>query len=404
VRADGVIIVPARDGVPLLLFHVSCFTPYHPHPMPDSPPKTIFLAGGGTGGHLYPGIAVAESLRQKSPDVKCVFLCTTREIDRVILDPTGFEFAVQPIERPVRSISGLLKFWKSWGQTKDLVRQKIKDRSPAAVVGLGGYAAGVAVKLASAQKVPTVLINPDVIPGKANHYLMKRTAAVCCQFEETRQHVSPSRRERLVITGCPIRKEITTAPPKSEAAQRLGLDPLLSTLTVTGASQGAQTINEAVPQALAQTKMQGWQVLHLSGRNNADSVREAYRSINVPARVIDFTPAMADVWAATDLTVSRAGASTCAELTTCGIPSILMPYPFHKDQHQRLNAKVLQDAGAAVLLDDLRDAKQNAARLLPLIEPLLHDSTKRKAMAESAKKLGKPGAADAVADVILGLI
>jgi UDP-N-acetylglucosamine--N-acetylmuramyl-(pentapeptide) pyrophosphoryl-undecaprenol N-acetylglucosamine transferase len=367
--------------------------------------KTVFLAGGGTGGHLYPGIAVAESLRQKRPEVHCLFLCTTREIDRVILEPTGFEFLEQPIERPVRSITGLLKFWKSWGQTKDLVRQKLKERTPAAAVGLGGYAAGVAVKLAAAQKVPTILINPDVIPGKANHYLMKHTAAVCCQFEETRNHVPPKHRDRLKTTGCPIRKDFTAMPPRSEAAARLGLDPLLSTLTITGASQGAQTINEAIPATLARAKsIQGWQVLHLSGRNNADAVRDAYRAINVPARVIDFTPAMADVWATTDLTVSRAGASTCAELTACGVPSILMPYPFHKDQHQRLNAKVLQDAGAAVLLDDLRDAKQNAAKLLPILEPLLYDADKRKSMSQAATKLGKPQAADAVADVILGLI
>jgi UDP-N-acetylglucosamine--N-acetylmuramyl-(pentapeptide) pyrophosphoryl-undecaprenol N-acetylglucosamine transferase len=372
--------------------------------MPDQPTRTIFLAGGGTGGHLYPGIAVAEALRDKRPDVKCLFLCTTREIDRVILEPTGFDFIEQPIERPVRSISGLLKFWKSWGQTKDLVRQAIKDRSPAAVVGLGGYAAGVGVKLATAQKVPTVLINPDVIPGKSNYYLMKRSAAVCCQFEQTRQHVSTGRNEKLVVTGCPIRRDFTAMPPHAEAAGRLGLDPLLSTLTITGASQGAQTINEAVPHTLSQLNMQGWQVLHLSGRNNADAVRESYRSVNVPARVIDFTPAMADVWSATDLTISRAGASTCAELTACGVPSILMPYPFHKDQHQRFNAKVLEDGGAAVLLDDLRDAKQNATRLRPVLELLLHDSGRRKSMAESARKQGKPHAAHAVADVILGLI
>src|SRR5687767_15748663 len=103
--------------------------------MSDAATKTIIMAGGGTGGHLYPGIAVAESLRAKRPDVRCLFLCTTREIDRVILEPTGFEFAEQPIERPVRSITGLLKFWKSWGQTKDLVRQKLKERTPAAAVG-----------------------------------------------------------------------------------------------------------------------------------------------------------------------------------------------------------------------------------------------------------------------------
>src|SRR3954463_2310621 len=125
--------------------------------MSDSQPKTIFMAGGGTGGHLYPGIAVAESLRRIDPDVKCVFLCTTREIDRVILEPTGFEFIPQPIERPHRSIGGLLKFWKSWRETKELVRRTIKDRQPAAVVGLGGYAAGVSVRLAGSQGIPTAL-------------------------------------------------------------------------------------------------------------------------------------------------------------------------------------------------------------------------------------------------------
>src|SRR3954468_23620989 len=144
--------------------------------MPDSQPKTIFMAGGGTGGHLYPGIAVAESLRQIDPDVKCVFLCPTREIDKVILEPTGFEFIPQPIERPHRSVGGLLKFWRSWRETKELVRKTLRERPPAAVVGLGGYAAGVGVRLAADQKIPTALINPDVIPGKANQYLMKHAA------------------------------------------------------------------------------------------------------------------------------------------------------------------------------------------------------------------------------------
>src|SRR5687767_14516388 len=103
--------------------------------------QTIFLAGGGTGGHLYPGIAVAQSLRKKNPAIKPIFLCTTREIDRVILEPSGFEFIAQPIVPPVTTIGGLLKFWKSWRDTKDLVRQKLKEHQPAAVLGLGGYAA-----------------------------------------------------------------------------------------------------------------------------------------------------------------------------------------------------------------------------------------------------------------------
>jgi len=136
----------------------------------------------------------------------------------------------------------------------------------------------------------------------------------------------------------------------------------------------------------------------------SEVVRDLYRARELPARVIDFTPAMADIWAVTDLTVSRSGASTCAELTACGVPSVLMPYPFHKDQHQRLNAKVLADAGAAVLLDDLRDAKKNAEALQPVLAPLIHDADRRKTMAAAARNLGKPDAADTVARVIQGLV
>jgi UDP-N-acetylglucosamine--N-acetylmuramyl-(pentapeptide) pyrophosphoryl-undecaprenol N-acetylglucosamine transferase len=372
--------------------------------MVESGSKTIFFAGGGTGGHLYPGIAVAEALRKIAPEIRCLFLCTTREIDRVILEPAGFEFIEQPIERPSRSIGGLLKFWKSWRETKELARKSIKERSPAVVVGLGGYAAGAAVRVAQGAKIPTALINPDVIPGKANYYLMKPAAAVCCQFKETEQHVSTSRRANLIVTGCPIRSDFLAIPSRAQAAANLGLDPSLKTLTITGASQGAATINEALPLVMAQIQSQGWQILHLSGRSHSDKVREAYAAVNVPARVIDFTPAMADVWAATDLAVSRSGASTCAELTACGIPSVLMPYPFHRDQHQRFNAKVLADGGAAVLLDDLRDAKQNAEKLKPILEPLIRDEAKRNAMAAAAKTMGRPHAAEAVAKVVIGFV
>lgn len=372
--------------------------------MPESTHKKLILfAGGGTGGHLYPGIAVAEELRTLSPETHCLFLCTPREIDRVILEPTGFEFIEQPIERPTRSVGGLLRFWKSWRETKELVRKVLKERAPDSVVGLGGYAAGVAVKLAGAANIPAALINPDVIPGKANQYLMKHAAAVCCQFEQTTKHVSSSKRPKLRFTGCPIRRNIVDLPPKAEAAARLGLNPLLNTLMVTGASQGAQTVNDAVTSTLATMNLQGWQVLHLSGRAHAEGVRESYRKISVPARVVDFTPAMADVWAVTDLAISRSGASSCAELTACGIASILMPYPFHKDQHQRLNAKVLADAGAAILIDDERDAGKNTVKLKPALELLLFDSGRRGAMSAAARLLGKPEAAKAVAEVVLGL-
>jgi UDP-N-acetylglucosamine--N-acetylmuramyl-(pentapeptide) pyrophosphoryl-undecaprenol N-acetylglucosamine transferase len=374
--------------------------------MPDS--MTILFAGGGTGGHLYPGIAVAQALVRLASTVKPVFLCTTREIDRIILEPTGFEFIPQPIVPPVKTISGLLKFWRSWRQTKDLVKSMLPGKSPAAALGLGGYAAGVAIREAAEKKIPCALINPDVIPGKANQFLMKSAREVYCQFEATAEHVAGSQRYKLKVTGCPIRADMQALPDRAEAARRLGLDSNLRTLVITGASLGARTVNEAVLALVEKLDFGGWQILHLSGREQADQVREGYRTltdkgIKVPTKVVDFTPAMADVWASADLAICRAGASSCAELTACGVPSILLPYPYHKDMHQRANAKVLADAGAAVLVDDEKDRQKNAQTLAPILQPLLHDCAKRQAMADSASKLGKPDAADRVAHMLLEL-
>lgn len=362
--------------------------------------KTILLAGGGTGGHLYPGIAVAEALREVAPELKPVFLCTGREIDRVILEPTGFEFIPQPIVPWKKSIGGTLRFARHFGQTWEMVRKVLKERKPAAVIGLGGYAAGLAVKLAARKKIATAIINPDVIPGEANRLLMRQATVVCCQFEQTADHVDGSQREKLKVTGCPIRADIRQLPPRQEAAGRLGLDPRLNTLVVTGASLGAQTINEAVLTMLEGVTLRGWQILHLSGRDHAPAVRAGYRDLSTPAVVIDFTPAMADIWSVADIAISRSGASSCAELTACGVPSLLFPYPYHKDMHQRANAKVLADAGAAVLLDDEKDRKKNAEKLRAAVESLLYDADRRRAMSDATRALGKPEAAANVARLI----
>ncbi len=364
---------------------------------------TILLAGGGTGGHLYPGIAVAEALREIAPEMKPVFLCTTREIDRVILEPTGFEFIPQPVIPWKKSISGTLRFAKALRETWDVVRRIIRERKPGAVLGLGGYAAGLAVRMAAGKKVPTALLNPDVIPGEANQLLMKRAGVVCCQFVQTAEHVEASLRGKLKVTGCPIRGDIRHLPPRDQAAARLGLDPAVNTLVVTGASLGAQTVNEGVLSMLGEITLRGWQILHLSGRDHAAAVRAGYREIDTPAVIIDFTPAMADVWAVADLAISRSGASSCAELTACGVPSILLPYPYHRDMHQRANAKVLAEAGAAVLVDDEKDARLNAQKLRPVIEPLLYDVDKRRAMSQAARHLGKSDAAGNVAQLVIEL-
>lgn len=376
-----------------------------------SEPITLFFAGGGSGGHLYPGIAVAEALRERLPEARPLFLCTQREIDRTILTAAGFEFIPQPIVPPRRSMGGLLRFWRAWRQTQDQVKQLMKDRPPAAVLGLGGYAAGVAVRAASKRKIPTAIVNPDVIPGKANHFLFNYVEKVFCQFDATREHATPAQQSKLITTGCPIRSDITHLPPREAAMKRLGLDPVLQTLVVTGASQGAVTVNDAVLESWKQmktnaagAKLQGWQILHLSGKDNAEKVRAEYRELEVPAIVLDFTPAMGDVWAVADLAISRAGASSCAELLACAVPSILMPYPFHKDDHQTANAKALEAQGAAVVIADRKDRAKNAEALRPLLESLLYDATRRTAMRASARKAAPQNAAIAVADAMVEMV
>jgi UDP-N-acetylglucosamine--N-acetylmuramyl-(pentapeptide) pyrophosphoryl-undecaprenol N-acetylglucosamine transferase len=368
--------------------------------MPEA--VTIILAGGGTGGHLYPGIAVAEALREVFPAAKPLFLCTTRDIDRTILAPSGFEFITQPIVPP--RLVDVLRFFLTYRETRELVQRVLQERKPAVVVGLGGYAAGVAVKFAARAKIPSAILNPDVIPGKANQYLMRYSRVICCQFPDVQQRIPAEYRDRVKITGCPIRKDIRALPPRPEAAARLRIDPQLHTLVVTGASQGAATVNDAMLTLAGTIPLGGWQVLHLAGKKHAQPVRDGYREKNVPAQVIDFTPDMADIWSVADLALSRSGASSCAELTACGVPSILMPYPFHKDLHQRANAQVLAAAGAAVLVDDEKDRRKNADKLRPILQSLLQDAPRRQQMSQAAKKLGRPAAAEAVAAAIRDLL
>jgi UDP-N-acetylglucosamine:LPS N-acetylglucosamine transferase len=224
--------------------------------------------------------------------------------------------------------------------------------------------------------------------------------------------VPPHQREKIQVTGCPIRDDILRLAEardldvnagRAEARQRLGLDKSLHTLVITGASLGAKTINDAVLEMLKGVTLRGWQILHLAGRDHGDAVRAGYRELNLAARVIDFTADMAEIWAVADLAISRSGASSCAELTACGVPSILMPYPFHKDLHQRANAKVLADAGAAILVDDEKDRRRNADKLRPALESVLYDAPERQAMAAAARKLGHPDAATLVAQVVTAL-
>ncbi len=357
--------------------------------------RVFVFAGGGTGGHLYPGIAVAESLRELDARARPVFLTTNRPLDRQLLSPTGFEQVEQAVRPFTLHPLRLPGFWLTWRKSVAAARELIRRRRAVAVLGLGGYAAGPAVVAASQLGVPAAILNPDAIPGRANRYLGKLTKLVVLQWDSTRRHFGPE--VHCETFGCPIRRQFVEADRL--AGRRLfGLDPERPLLVVTGASQGAHTVNTTLMEVWPKLhkRWPDWQVLHLTGDADAAIVEQAYARSGVAGRVLAFTHEMALALSAADLVVSRAGASTLAELTALGKPSILMPYPFHRDRHQHANAGELVARGAAELVEDYRDGVRNAPGLAMALErALAHESLGR--MASAAKEMGFPGAARGVA-------
>lgn len=365
---------------------------------------TYIFAGGGTGGHIAPALAVAEQVRQLRPEADVLIACTEREIDRRMLEPSGYAFVPQPVRPIPRSPLRWPRFYLTWRRSLRFARDLLAERRPAAVLGLGGFAAGPAVRVAAERGLPTALLNPDAIPGKANRYLARRVGTIFTQFEVTTGHFGEEG-DKCRPVGCPIRADLLGVERRG-AVEGLGLDPARRTLVVMGGSLGAQTINEAALSnvTLLAARSARWQVLHISGPGKAGEAREAYEAADVPHVVMEFCDTMGLVYAAADLVIGRAGANTIAELMATGTPAVLLPYPFHRDQHQRHNAAAMVDAGAAVLVEDQVDPAGNAAVVRDALEPLLTDVGHLERMAAAAHSLARPNAARAVAEWLVGVV
>ena len=364
-------------------------------------PPIVAFAGGGTGGHLYPALAIADELCRRRPDIRCVFFGTHRPIDQRILDGTGYELVRQNLPRirfaPWHWPGMLSRYW----QTKRLCRARLKIDRPLVVVGTGSLSSVLAVREARHAGLLTVILNPDAIPGRANRHLAPYADVVFAQWEETVDLMPRSTAVR--VTGCAIRPQFGCVDPAA-GIEHFGLDGDRRTLLVTGASQGARTVNEAVLANLDYLESQeDWQFLHLTGELDFEQVRDAYRGRRIRARVLSYTERMAEAIAVADLVISRAGASTLAELTAMGRPSILMPYPFHKDMHQLANARCLERTSAARVVRDAIDPGSNGPALRQILEHLMNDPKGRAAMAGAARRMGRPDAATEIANRIVEL-
>ncbi len=363
--------------------------------------RRILLAGGGTGGHLYPGLALVEAIRGERPETAFAFATTRRPIDRDVLAGTGCPLTPLPA-RPFRLAPWTWPaFLASLARCGHRIRRRFLEFEPEVVVGLGGFGSYVPVRVAQDEGIATVVLNPDIVPGRANRRAGREADLVCCQFRETLEHFPE---DRVRLTGCPIRPSLLAAS-RAEAIAALGLDPDRRTLLVTGASSGARSVNRAVLSALRERGLpDGWQVLHLTGHLDHRPAAHAHEELGTPGLVKAYEPRMGLAYAAADLAVARAGGSTIAELLAAGVATIYLPYPHHRDQHQMQQARAAEMSGAAVVVRDRPEAPKITARELgDALEGLLDDELWRARMEQHAREAARPGAAGEVAAAVLDL-
>jgi UDP-N-acetylglucosamine--N-acetylmuramyl-(pentapeptide) pyrophosphoryl-undecaprenol N-acetylglucosamine transferase len=355
---------------------------------------------------LYPGLAVAERLAQLLPDSKIVFACSNRPIDRRILDPLPYPVVPQPVRPIPRGPRGWGKFILTWVRSNLQAREIIRDLRPVAVLGLGGFAAAPLVRAAAKEGIPTGLLNPDAVPGRANRFLAKRVDVIFTQFDGTRDAFPPPLQEKIRCVGCPVRGGFSGAG-RDEGVRHFALREDRKTLLVLGGSLGAESINAAIA-ALAgdlDELEEDWQLLHITGPEKG---RTPILSPTCPLKRIqtcclEYCDRMDLAYAAADMVLSRAGAGTVAELAAASTPAVLLPYPHHRDQHQHLNALALTDPGAALLVGDSIDPTANAEALRAVLLPLLRDSVRLEDMHRAARTVVTPDAAGEVASWLAGM-
>lgn len=362
-------------------------------------PGVFLFAGGGSGGHISPGLAIAERLAELDSTARSSFLCSDRDVDRTMLEEAGVAYESLPGSPFGLGPATLLRFVRNFARSRRAAETVIRREGVGAVVALGGFVAAPVVAAAGRLRVPVTLVNLDAPPGKANRWIARQSRHVVSALEIPGR---PDFAQRIV--GMPVRRKAIAPGPPPECRERLALDPKLPTLLVTGASQGARSINRLLL-TLADSDadaFDAWQVCHLSGPGDCRALREAYARAGIRARVEPFVHDMGVAWGAADLAVSRAGASSVAEAWHNAVPSIFMPYPYHRDRHQQRNAAPMAATGGAVIQIDHRDAQRNVAAAGRMLRELLHDAPRRREMKDCLRSQPATDGAMAVARLLLG--
>jgi UDP-N-acetylglucosamine--N-acetylmuramyl-(pentapeptide) pyrophosphoryl-undecaprenol N-acetylglucosamine transferase len=383
-------------------------------------PLRVVIAGGGTGGHLYPGISVAREIRRRYPDAIVTFAGTSRGIESRVVPREGFELdvlrsagvkAVSPAAL-TRAISLLpLSAVDAW--------RILSRRKPDVVIGVGGYSSGPVMLLAALRRMPTLLLEQNAVPGLTNRILAPTVAAAAITFESTASYFG----RRAFVAGNPVRPEFFRAqhrevshgePGESGHSEhgeishgehgsgRTAAQSEPPRILIFGGSQGAHAINMAMVEAAPRLAAHpgGLAITHQTGERDLERVREGYRRAHLEARVEPFLFTMDREMTTADVVICRAGATTIAELMAAGRPSLLVPLPTAADDHQRKNAEAVAAAGAAEMLEQ---AQMTGDRLAERIIALASDPARRTAMSEAARRLAKPDAARVIVDRVVEL-
>ncbi|HEY8429195.1 MAG TPA: undecaprenyldiphospho-muramoylpentapeptide beta-N-acetylglucosaminyltransferase [Sandaracinaceae bacterium] len=356
--------------------------------------RRVIVAGGGTGGHLFPGIAVVEELRRRQPDVEVTFVGTAKGIEARVLPERGERLElidVAPLKG--RTSAELMRSLRMLPGACSQAFGLIGRLDPDLVIGVGGYASGPLLVAAAARAVPTAILEQNAHVGLTNRLLAPIVGRAYVAWEEAAEQIG---RRRAKLLGNPVRRAFVDAA-RAALSDPDGFEARARRILVLGGSQGAKVLNEIVPAALAELGLasRGIEVLHQSGAAMRDAVEARYRELGVPARVVSFVDDMAKAYASAALVIARAGATTLAELCAIGRASILVPYPYAADDHQARNAEALQRAGAAIAI---REPLLTAQKLAAEVRALLDDRAARLRMAEAARRHGRPDAAAAIVD------
>ena len=359
-----------------------------------TPPRVV-IAGGGTGGHLYPGIAIAREILARRPEAVVTFAGTARGIETKVVPREGFQLDLLRIAglkgrsatAAVRGVALLpLSFADAWGI--------ISRRTPDLVIGVGGYASGPVVMLAALRGIPTLLAEQNAVPGLTNRILSWVVSAAAVTFDSTVSFFG----RRGFVAGNPVRPEFFAA---DHADSTESSPDRKARVLIFGGSQGAHAINVAMVAAAPRLAADGGvDITHQTGERDVELVRSGYRDAGLPARVEPFLFAMDREMKRADVVVSRAGATSIAELTAAGRAAILIPLPTATDDHQKKNAEVLANAGAAELIEQ-KDL--GGAMLAERVLALARDPARRHAIADAARRFARPDAAKVIVDRALEL-